>query len=251
MPVRDRRAAFVSVFAIGFVGLPTRGAASGAAIVADNERRAGRFIELAPPERRVVIHAGTLAGARRERTLSSRLRLRGGTPVRADAHRVRWRPAAPARSPASRCAGSCRATSAPSTDPHRRLLRPLGRGHRDIRGFLRITCTPTRTFDPALWWVAQDGDRLAGYVGARLSGDDDPELGYVGLLGVLAPYRRRGIGEALLRRTFRALHDRGQKGCELHVDADSPTGATRLYERVGMTAHPRFVTWEKELRPGT
>ena len=59
-------------------------------------------------------------------------------------------------------------------------------------------------FDPALWWVAQDGDRLAGYVGARLSGDDDPELGYVGLLGVLAPYRRRGIG----RRSSGGLSER-------------------------------------------
>jgi hypothetical protein len=33
------------------------------------------------------------------------------------------------------------------------------------------------------------------------------------------------------------------------VDAESVTGATRLYERVGMTPYPRFATWEKELRP--
>ena len=35
------------------------------------------------------------------------------------------------------------------------------------------------------------------------------------------------------------------------VDAESPTGATRLYERVGMVAHPRFAAWEKELRPAS
>jgi hypothetical protein len=40
----------------------------------------------------------------------------------------------------------------------------------------------------------------------------------------------------------------GSRGAELHVDTDSLTGATRLYARVGMTAHPRFARWEEELR---
>jgi hypothetical protein len=35
----------------------------------------------------------------------------------------------------------------------------------------------------------------------------------------------------------------------LEVDTESITGATRLYERLGMTAEPRFSQWEKELRP--
>ena len=33
-----------------------------------------------------------------------------------------------------------------------------------------------------------------------------------------------------------------------YVDADSTTGATRLYERVGMRAFSRTVVYEKELR---
>ena len=61
-------------------------------------------------------------------------------------------------------------------------------------------------------------------------------------------FRGRGLGEALLRQAFRELSARGRTGCDLHVDSDSVTGATRLYERVGMRAHPRFATWEKELR---
>jgi mycothiol synthase len=36
----------------------------------------------------------------------------------------------------------------------------------------------------------------------------------------------------------------------LSVDAESPTGATRLYERVGMRAYQEFVLYEKELRAG-
>ncbi len=81
--------------------------------------------------------------------------------------------------------------------------------------------------------------------------EEDPSRGYVAALGTRRPYRGKGIASALLRHVFRTLLERGKRGCDLHVDSDSLTGATRLYERVGMTAHPRFATWEKELRPGS
>jgi ribosomal protein S18 acetylase RimI-like enzyme len=105
-------------------------------------------------------------------------------------------------------------------------------------------------YDAGLWFVAWDGDELAGYVGAQEKSREDPTRGYIALLGVRRPYRRRGLGEALLLHAFGAIHARGRQGADLHVDADSLTGATGLYAKVGMTAHPRFATWEKELRPG-
>jgi len=104
-------------------------------------------------------------------------------------------------------------------------------------------------YDAGLWFVAWDGDQLVGYVGAQESSREDPSRGYIAVLGVRRPYRRRGLGEALLRQAFRALYGRGRRGADLHVDADSRTGAPQLYAKVGMTAHPRFATWEKELRP--
>jgi ribosomal protein S18 acetylase RimI-like enzyme len=105
-------------------------------------------------------------------------------------------------------------------------------------------------FDAGLWFVAWDGDEVAGYIGAQEKSREDPWRGYIPVLGVRRPYRRRGLGEALLRTVVGALYALGSRGAELHVDADSVTGATRLYERVGMSAHPRFATWEKELQPG-
>ncbi len=36
----------------------------------------------------------------------------------------------------------------------------------------------------------------------------------------------------------------------LGVDAQNPTGATRLYQKVGMYPASEFVTYEKELRAG-
>jgi ribosomal protein S18 acetylase RimI-like enzyme len=105
-------------------------------------------------------------------------------------------------------------------------------------------------FHPELWLLAWDGDALAGALMARPEAVQEPALGYVNELGVRREFRRRGIGEALLRSCFVRLHEGGSRGALLHVDSSSLTGAERLYERVGMVAIPQFSTWAKELVPG-
>ncbi|HIP72799.1 MAG TPA: GNAT family N-acetyltransferase [Anaerolineae bacterium] len=106
------------------------------------------------------------------------------------------------------------------------------------------------THDPTLWFLAMDEDTLAGYCLCRSRAYDDAEMGYVKILGVTRPYRQRGLGLALLQHSFRQLYQRGQKGVSLGVDADSLTGATRLYEKAGMTVHRRYLEFSKLLRPG-
>ncbi len=104
-----------------------------------------------------------------------------------------------------------------------------------------------RNFDPSLWLVAwADGD-VAGYALNYPERPGDPGYGVVGTLGVRRPWRRHGLGEALLRRSFAALHARGQRKVRLGVDAANPTGATRLYERAGMRILRQSNTWEREL----
>ncbi|HEY7731596.1 MAG TPA: GNAT family N-acetyltransferase [Gaiellaceae bacterium] len=102
--------------------------------------------------------------------------------------------------------------------------------------------------DTSLWLVARDGAEVAGVALNywKHSGD----WGWVGALGVRRAWRGRGLGEALLRSSFRELWRRGERRVALGVDAQSPTGATRLYERVGMRVFWRAVVYEKELRPG-
>ena len=101
-------------------------------------------------------------------------------------------------------------------------------------------------FDPALWFIARDGDQIAGFSLCRPS-ETRPDTGFVNLLGVRRPWRRRGLGEALLRHSFVQLYGRGFPRVALGVDAGSPTGATRLYERVGMEVVRRLDFYEKEL----
>jgi ribosomal protein S18 acetylase RimI-like enzyme len=50
--------------------------------------------------------------------------------------------------------------------------------------------------------------------------------------------RRRGLGEALLLTAFEAFRRRGAAHVDLKVEADNPSGAARLYRRLGMTPVP-------------
>lgn len=107
-------------------------------------------------------------------------------------------------------------------------------------------------FDPSLWFLALDGERIAGISLCRGSSRDDPEMGWVGTLGVVRPWRRRGLGLALLRHSFGEFYRRRLRKVGLGVDAQSLTGATRLYQKAGMHPDParQYDLFEKELRPG-
>jgi GNAT superfamily N-acetyltransferase len=61
-------------------------------------------------------------------------------------------------------------------------------------------------FDPLTYRVAADGDRYVGLARIWLGPRPRPHLGTV---GVLAAYRRRGIGRALLAAALRPLAGRG------------------------------------------
>lgn len=101
-------------------------------------------------------------------------------------------------------------------------------------------------FDPSLWVVAWDGDQIAGFSQNRYR----MGIGWIGTLGVRRPWRKHGLGLALLLHSFGVFYQRGMKTIGLGVDAYNPTGATRLYLKAGMHVASEFVTFEKELRPG-
>jgi mycothiol synthase len=101
-------------------------------------------------------------------------------------------------------------------------------------------------FDPGLWFVAHAYDEVVGAIlcDSKRMGD----WGWVGAIAVREAWRRRGIGEALLVAAFREFHGRGERRVALGVDVQNPTGATRLYERVGMRVFWEAVVYEKVLR---
>jgi mycothiol synthase len=102
-------------------------------------------------------------------------------------------------------------------------------------------------FDARLWFVAEDLRSDRRDVAGVLVGGLDAEMGIVHTLGVRDRWRGRGVGRALLRRSFAAFAARGIRDVVLFVDAQNETGATRLYERVGMHTARRYDMFEKPL----
>jgi len=105
-------------------------------------------------------------------------------------------------------------------------------------------------FDPSLWFLAMDGDEIAGISLCRPHAYDDFEMGFVNILAVRRPWRKRGLGLALLRHSFNEYHRRGKRKVGLGVDAENLTGALHLYEKAGMHILRQYNTYEKELRAG-
>jgi GNAT superfamily N-acetyltransferase len=100
-----------------------------------------------------------------------------------------------------------------------------------------------RNFDPSLWFVIRDGDEIVAVTRNEMRTD----AGYIGALGVRRAWRGRGYGRALLQHSFREFQRRGSNRVTLGVDAANPTGATQLYESVGMHVEAEEIVWEKPL----
>jgi ribosomal protein S18 acetylase RimI-like enzyme len=98
--------------------------------------------------------------------------------------------------------------------------------------------------DTSLYFLAWDGAEAAGAIRCVTPSSTD---GFVGALGVREAWRRRGLGEALLLHAFAEMQRRGLAVVRLGVDSENPTGATRLYERVGMAIATEDVVYERTL----
>ena len=120
-------------------------------------------------------------------------------------------------------------------------------------GFKKFThhMTGDDSYDPSLWYLAVDeSDEIVAICLCRRYGTEDKEAGYVSSLGVRRPWRRQGIAQALLLEAFGEYYKRGKKKVDLGVDAESLTGATDLYKKVGMFVLRQYDLYEKVLRPG-
>jgi mycothiol synthase len=100
-------------------------------------------------------------------------------------------------------------------------------------------------FDPTCWFVAEQDGEIAGVSLCRPEREGRPDMGWVATLAVRRPWRRRGLGLALLLHSFRELRARGRERAGLGVDGENTTGAVRLYERAGMHVARRSDTYER------
>ena len=114
---------------------------------------------------------------------------------------------------------------------------------RDFEAWSKVNLAGER-FDPTLWCVVRAGDEIAA--GTICTGDTYGG-GFVHALFTRRPWRRQGVGAALLGDAFGRFWERGEHSVGLGVDAASDTGAFRLYERAGMAPTLGWVMYEKEI----
>ena len=102
--------------------------------------------------------------------------------------------------------------------------------------------------DPECWHLAvqRESGQIVGTCLGRAAGGQ----GWIGGVGVLPAWRRRGIAGALLRRSFASFHRRGIRDVGLSVDSESLTGAPGIYLDAGMHVSQRYLVYRKTLRPG-
>ena len=231
----------------GYVHPEHRGKGIGSAIIALGEARAAAQIEQQPEGARVILYNSVLIEDTAAHTL---LEAHGYSLAR-----THWRMGIEMDAPPPEPvwpAGITVRTAIPGQDERAvfAIIEEVFQDHwghtpRDYNEWLRRHASRAE-FDPSLWFLAMAGDEIAGVAvnRMRLAG------GWVGTLGVRRPWRKHGLGLALLYQSFGAFYRRGVKGVSLGVDAQSLTGATRLYERAGMRPIMRIATFARELRPG-
>jgi ribosomal protein S18 acetylase RimI-like enzyme len=136
-----------------------------------------------------------------------------------------------------------------AADDARAYYEAIGESFSEEWGFVQLPFDEWRRLrvelvDTSLYFAAWDGAEIAGVIRCE---ERPRRTGFVGMIGVRRNWRRRGVGRALLLHALGAFHERGTQLVSLGVDAENPTGATRLYESVGMSVRAAAVIFEKEL----
>jgi mycothiol synthase len=250
----ERRAPFVMTMADGCVAPERTGEGIGTYLLEWARRRALELVADAPERARVILTAGVDAahGPSRRLLEGMGMRLRrffiemridfdGPVPLPVFPDGITLRTIVPGADDA----GIWRAMDDAFRDHFGHVDGPEEAGVARLRNWMADS-----GFDPSLWWMAVDGDEYAGNCWCLGSVEDDDRVGYVANLGVRQPWRGRGLAKAMLGHAFAEFQRRGRIAATLHVDAESLTGATKLYQSVGMRESDRFAAYEIELRSG-
>ncbi len=237
----------------GYAHPAHRGRGLGSALVALAEKRADELVTQAPEGARVILHVGVIP---EDAAACQLLEDRGYELIRTHwLMRIEMAEAPPA---AVWPEGISLRTFEPGRD-ERVVFDAVEEAFTDHWGHVPhpyeewIARFQRPDFDSSLTFLAfvapgalGGSAELAGVALCRQQEDQ----GWVNTLAVRRPWRRQGLGMALLRHAFGVFYQRGERAVGLGVDAQNLTGATRLYQAAGMRPAMTISTYYRELRPG-
>jgi mycothiol synthase len=106
-------------------------------------------------------------------------------------------------------------------------------------------------FQKQKWFFAILGNDPLGYAGIGvddgLNKEKNLKWGWILDIGVLKSHRRKGIGACLMLHSMRSLLDNGMDDAVLYVDDMNPTGAIKLYEKLGFKAVTKNIVYQLPL----
>ncbi|MEA3503188.1 MAG: GNAT family N-acetyltransferase [Actinomycetota bacterium] len=104
-------------------------------------------------------------------------------------------------------------------------------------------------FLPETSWIVYDSGMPVAYMSCSKYPHDWEDRGrteaWIEGIGTLRSHRGRGIASALITMALRAFAEEGLEYACLGVDSESPTGANRIYERIGFVPEKRMITFKK------
>lgn len=101
------------------------------------------------------------------------------------------------------------------------------------------------------WLFTLLQDKPVGYIGVgidrKYNEEKNTKAGWILSIGVLKPYRLRGIGTRLMIEGMKILKAKGTTEAMLGVDDQNPTKAIKLYEKVGFKAVRKDIAFQKNI----
>jgi ribosomal protein S18 acetylase RimI-like enzyme len=115
----------------------------------------------------------------------------------------------------------------------------------------KVWFTGSRAFRGDICRLVVDGDKIVAYALGYEYVADTEATGirevYIGQVGTLRSHRGRGLARLALAELLTESQRTGYQRASLGVDADNPTGALGLYERLGFTQVSKTISYRLPL----
>jgi mycothiol synthase len=115
----------------------------------------------------------------------------------------------------------------------------------------KVWVTGSRAFRAGISFLLLDGQQIVAYATSFEYEADTAATGirevYVGQVGTIRSHRKRGLAAVVLSAVMHEAERTGFRRASLGVDADNPTGALGLYERLGFQQKSKWITYRLPL----